>query len=299
MLVWLNGKFVDRDSATVSAFDAGIQHGIGLFETFAAHNGTVFRADAHAQRLVDSARILLLTESLKVEPLAHAVVHALERNGLERARLRLTVTGGNLGLLAARERRKVDPTVLVDVQPPTIYPDTFFTEGVMVTIAHGRLNPVSRMAGHKTLNYWPRIHALQEAAANKAGESLWFTVTNHLAGGSVSNVFLVKDGVVVTPFARGEDARDQAGPTVLPGITRAAILELCDGLGVETARRLLDVNDLLAADEVFLTNSSWGVLPVVAVEKETIGAGVVGDTTARLRESWLELVERETRATAL
>ena len=299
MLVWLNGKFVDRDSATVPAFDAGIQHGIGLFETFAAHNGTVFRADAHARRLVESARLLRMSESLRAEPLAEAVGHALERNGLEHARLRLTVTGGNLGLLAALKPTKVDPTVLIDVQPPTLYPDALFDEGAMVTIAHGRLNPISPMAGHKTLNYWPRIHALQEAAASKAGESLWFTVSNHLAGGSVSNVFLVTDGVVHTPFARGDDAQDPAGPTVLPGITRAAILELCDAIGCETTKRRLDINDLLAADEVFLTNSSWGVLPVVAVEKETIGSGAVGEVTTQLREAWLDLVARETGAAAL
>ena len=140
MFVWLNGQFVERDTATISAFDAGLQHGIGLIETFAAHNGAVFRAEAHARRLVESAKTLLLSDTLEADPLAEAVEHALRRNDLEDARLRLTVTGGNLGLLGARERRKVDPTVLIDVQPPTFYPDEFFENGVMVTIADGRLN---------------------------------------------------------------------------------------------------------------------------------------------------------------
>ncbi len=293
MLAWLNGKFVDRDSVTISAFDAGIQHGIGLFETFSAYNGTVFRAKAHTRRLVESARQLLLSESLRADPLANAVGQVVQRNGLQRARVRLTITGGNLGLPAARERGKVDPTVLIDAQPPTPYPPEFFEQGVMVVIADGRLNPMSPMGGHKTLNYWPRIHALQQAAAGKAGEALWFTVTNHLAGGSVSNVFLVKDDILVTPFARGEDP---AGSAVLPGITRAAILELCDAMGFETVKRSPDVNELLAADEVFLTNSSWGVLPVVAVEREAIGNGQVGDRTKQLREAWLDLVEKETSA---
>ena len=164
----------------------------------------------------------------------------------------------------------------------------------MVTIAEGRLNPTSPMAGHKTLNYWPRIHTLQHAAAAKAGEALWFTVTNHLAGGCVSNVFVVIDGVLALPFARGEEPGDAVGPAVLPGTTRAAILELCEGLGIETRRCTIDIDELLAADEVFLTNSSWGVLPVVAVEKKTIGSGVVGEMTARLRQAWLDLVEHET-----
>jgi branched-chain amino acid aminotransferase len=125
MLVWLNGKFVERDKATVAAFDAGLQHGIGLFETLAARHGTVFRAEAHMRRLVQSARALLLSESLRAEPLAEAVQLAVQRNGLDRARIRLTVTGGNLNVLATRGRSPhVDPTILVDVQPPTRSPAT-------------------------------------------------------------------------------------------------------------------------------------------------------------------------------
>jgi len=294
MLVWLNGQLVDRDTATVSAFDAGLQHGIGLFETMAARHATVFRCEAHVERLIDSARQLLLSDRLRVEPLARAVEQAVQRNGVEDARVRLTVTGGNLGLLAAREPRQVDPTVLIDVQPPTLYPDAFFEQGVMVTIAAGRLNTMVAGAGHKTLHYWPRIHALQHAAALKAGEAMWFTVRNHLAGGSVSNVFLIKDGSLLTPFARGEDDADPVAPAVLPGITRATILELCDGRGLDVERRPLTIDDLLGADEVFLTNSSWGVLPVVAVERQTIGDGAVGPVTTRLRDGWLDLVERET-----
>ena len=294
MQIWLNGKFLPRDAARISAFDAGIQHGVGLFETCIARNGTVFRAEAHTRRLVESAKKLLLSDTLRAEPLAEALQSAVEHNELDEARLRLTVTGGDLSLTAARRQHRVDPTILIDLQPPTEYPESFFADGVMVSIAEGRLNPTSPMAGHKTLNYWPRIHTLQHAAAAKAGEALWFTVTNHLAGGCVSNVFVAIDGVLALPFARGETPGDAVGPTVLPGTTRAAILELCEGLGIETRRCTLDIDQLLAADEVFVTNSSWGVLPVVAVEKKTIGGGAVGEMTLGLRKAWLDLVEHET-----
>jgi len=294
MQVWLNGKFIQRDAAQISAFDAGIQHGVGLFETCIARNGTVFRAEAHTRRLVESAKELLLSDTLRAEPLAKALQTAVEHNELDEARLRLTVTGGDLSLTAARRQHRVDPTVLIDLQPPTEYPEAFFADGVMVSIAEGRLNPTSPMAGHKTLNYWPRIHTLQHAAAAKAGEALWFTVTNHLACGCVSNVFVVIDGVLALPFARGEEPGDAVGPAVLPGTTRAAILELCEGLGIEVRRCTIDIDKLLSADEVFLTNSSWGVLPVVAVEKKTIGTGDVGEMTTQLRQAWLDLVEHET-----
>lgn len=294
MQIWLNGNFVERDAAVISAFDAGLQHGIGLFETCIARNGTVFRADAHARRLVESARTLLLSDTLRPEPLAEALQRAVDHNAVDDARLRLTVTGGDLGLTAVREQRRIDPTILIDVQPPTAYPAEFFESGVTVTIAEGRLNPTSPMAGHKTLNYWPRIRALQQAASKRAGEALWLTVSNHLASGSVSNVFLVRDETLHTPFARGEEEPGALPSPVLPGITRAAIIATADQMGIETKKHMLDIEDLLGADEVFLTNSSWGVLSVVGVEQKKIGEGTPGEITKRLRAAWLELVEKET-----
>jgi len=330
MLLWLNGQFVERDSATISVFDAGVQHGVGLFETMLARHGRVFRAAEHMRRLIGSARDLLLTDRLRADPLIEAIEHTLARNTLQDARVRLTITGGDLNVLQSRPRnaphqnsggdngerkqgagpersRGVDPTILIVAQPPTEYPETFFTQGVRVTIADGRENPLSAMAGHKTLNYWPRIRALQEAAVRQAGEALWFSVSNHLCGGCVSNVFLVKGGNLLTPIARGEEehigGREGAGGAraailpapVLPGVTREAVIQCAQGMGTAVTKRMLTIDDVLGADEVFLTNSSWGVLPVVGVEKETIAGGEVGEVTKSLREAWLATVERESK----
>lgn len=304
--VWLNGQFVSLEDAKVSAFDAGFQHGVGLFETMLARGGRVLHLDRHLNRLDDSARALRLTESLHLDPLREAVELTLAKNGQVDARVRLTLTGGDLNLLQREPgpvAGRAQPTILIHAQPPTKYPDEIFENGVMVTIAYGRLNPLDPFAGHKTLNYWPRLSALQEAARKGAGEAVWFTISNHLAGGSVSNIFIVQDGALLTPIARGEED-EVAGPgfaagggnggarlpsPVLPGITRAWLLGEADDLGMHTARRMLDINDLLSADEVFLTNSSWGVLPVVQVERETISQGEVGEATRRLRERWLSL----------
>lgn len=299
MLVWLNGTFIDRDQASVSVFDAGFQHGVGLFETMLARNGSIFRIEAHLDRLANSARELLLTQRLRIDPLADAVELTLKRNNLQQARVRLTLTGGNLNALEQTGKSQVDPTILIVAQPPTVYPKEFFENGVMVMIADGRENPLHPMAGYKTLNYWPRIRALQIAASKRAGEALWFTVSNHLASGCVSNVFLVKDGRLLTPIARGEEEKGALPAPVLPGITRAAIIELADDMDIEITRKMLDINDVLSADEVFLTNSSWGVLPVVAVEQSQIGIGHVGEITRRLRSAWLDLVEQETQAAKL
>jgi branched-subunit amino acid aminotransferase/4-amino-4-deoxychorismate lyase len=122
MDIWINGQFVPRDEARISVFDAGFQHGVGLFETLAARNGQVFRANQHMQRLADSARQLMLTERLRTRPLVEALQHCLDHNSVEDARLRLTLTGGDLNMLQATGESVVDPTIIIDTQPPTRTP---------------------------------------------------------------------------------------------------------------------------------------------------------------------------------
>lgn len=301
MDVWLNGSWCRREDARISAFDAGFQHGVGLFETMLARNGGVFRLADHLARLETSARELGLSERIRREPLAEAVLATLERSGRSEARIRLTLSGGDLNLLAPDGGgRTHDPTILIAAQPPTRYPEELFARGVRVVIADARVNPLDPTAGHKALWYWPRLSALQAAAAVGASEALWFSVTNHLACGCVSNAFVVREGRLLTPIARGEEPTGALRAPVLPGITRAAIIALAEEAGIAVERRMLTIDDVLGAEELFLTNSSWGVLPVVGVERAAIGSGVGSDgpgpITRRLRAAWLDLVERETAA---
>jgi branched-subunit amino acid aminotransferase/4-amino-4-deoxychorismate lyase len=295
MEVWLDGSFLARDDARISAFDAGIQHAVGLFETMHVRRGAVLRLEAHLERLHRSATELKLTETLRVEPLAEAVQRTVERNGLRDGRVRLTITGGDLNMLQQRGARSSHaPTMLIVAQPPTAYPRELFERGVRVVVADGRVNPLDRFASHKTLWYWPRLAALQAAGAAGASEALWFSVTNHLACGCVSNVFVRSGDRLLTPYARGEEASGALPAPVLPGITRSIVLELVErGLGERTGlpglrieRRMLTIDDVLGADEVFLTNCSWGVLPVVGVEQSTIGDGAPGRLATSLLEAW-------------
>jgi branched-chain amino acid aminotransferase len=331
--VFLNGQFVEPDHARVSAFDAGFQHGVGLFETMLGRveeggggRGEIVRLDEHLDRLIASARELGLGV-LRHAPLAEAVLRTLEHAALARARIRLTVSGGDLNLLgrpgagapsapsapsAPPGPKGIDPTILIVAQPATVYPPEMLERGVMVSIAELRINPLDALAGHKTLNYWGRLRELQAAAAKKAGEAIVLQVTNHLAGGCVSNLFLVKGGELLTPIARGEEAEvasvaaegedhgqaqgGQPAPRgiapgalpspVLPGITRGWVLEWAAERKIAAQRRMLTVDDLLGADEAFLTNSSWGVLPVVQVEQARIGGGEAGELTRAAQQAW-------------
>lgn len=323
--VFLNGEFVERDDARVSAFDAGLQHGVGLFETMLAiarpgAAARVIHGREHVERLASSARALGLSESIRAGVLEEAVARTAGKAFAEtpvqdRWRVRLTITGGDLNLLeqgraGAREAGRVDPTVLVVATPATRYPEEMFERGVSAVVADWRANPLDPFQGHKTLNYWPRLRELQAAASKRAGEALVFQVTNHLAGGCVSNAFVVKDGVLITPTARGEEAEAAEGAgtsgedlpaaprpgavmpsPVLPGIVRRWVMDWALAEGREVVRRLVTIDDVLSADEVFLTNSSWGVLPVVRMEREAIAGGEVGEASRALVEAWRTLVE--------
>ncbi|MEM1107463.1 MAG: aminotransferase class IV [Planctomycetota bacterium] len=289
---------VPADQANISVTDAGFQHAVGLFETFQVHQGQVFRLAQHLDRLAGSARELGLAEEFNTAPLAEAVEQTIAHNGLVRARMRLTLTAGTLSMLAAgvdgEPEIGVRRTLAIVPSEPTAYAPEYFTHGITAVIHGPAANPFDENAGHKTLNYWARLRSLRRAAAAGAGEAIWLNVTNHLASGAVSNILLVKDGRLFTPFARGEEVPEALRAPVLPGITRAAVIELAHQQGVEVVRKMLTVEDLLDSDEVMLTNSGWGVLPVTKVERKTIGSGQVGPLTNKLREGLTALFTGET-----
>jgi branched-chain amino acid aminotransferase len=314
MQAFLNGAFIELDAAHIAPLDAGFQHAVGLFETMlggvkesegGAGGGEpwVIGLDEHCERLAASAAALDLSPDLRAAALGDAVMATVARSGLARARVKLTVTGGDLNMLARGGAAKtVDPTILITTQPATVYPAAMLEAGVAVSLAETRANNFNPTEGHKTLNYWWRLRELQAAGRKGAAEALVFDITGHLAGGCVSNAFVVKDGGVFTPYAKGEEGFGVLGPTgepeqkkeggehlpspVLPGVTRAWVVDQLELKGARVERRMLTVDDVLAADELFLTNSSWGVLPVVQLEAREIGERKPGKVTASLVDAW-------------
>lgn len=299
MKTYLNGQILDESQAHISTQDAGFQHAVGLFETMFAHNGRVFRLDRHLARIKQSAAELGLSADMDTAPLADAVNQTLAENKLEQARLRLTVTAGTLSMLRSsdgEQAMQIRQTVCVQAQEPTAFAPGYFDQGVRVRLYGQGANPFDVTAGHKTLNYWARLRSLRQAAAGDCAEAIWLSVTNHLASGAVSNLFLVKDDELLTPIARGEEKPEALPAPVLPGITREAVIEAAELQGITVKKQMLTVEDLLEADEVFLTNSNWKVLPVVAVEQKDIADGKVGPITQLLRKAVLAMVDSETKA---
>ncbi len=293
--VFLNGEFRAATEARISAWDGGWLHGAGLFETMRAYRGRIFRLDAHLERLMASAQKLLTPLERPDLPLTSDLEALLRRNGLTDARVRLTVSAGSMldmGTTQAaggQDRPKLTACATaapLPAYPLPAYPGELYATGMNVCVSPYKVSPDDPIAGHKSTCYLPRLLALRHAQAKRCGEALWFTTGNLLAEGSISNVFIVRDGRLATP---------PVDTPLLPGITRAAVLELAPAVGVEVEQRSLTINDLLDADEVFLTNTIMELMPVCRVEKRDIGHGKPGPITQELRSAYRAVVEKECR----
>jgi branched-subunit amino acid aminotransferase/4-amino-4-deoxychorismate lyase len=329
--IFVNGEFVEAAEARISALDAGLQHGVGIFETMTARVGgvggqgesqgvdearvvervRVVHLDEHMRSLQEASRELGLLSQLRLGALGEAIVRTCARAAMRmnagdtKLRVRVTLTGGDLNLLSRGSAEEAQPTLIIVAQRATAYPSELFEKGARVVIGDLKINPLNPSEGYKTLAYWPRLRELQRAAAKGADEALIFQVTNFVAGGCVSNVVLVKDDVVLTPISRGEEEASQgdggeldeparARRGVLPspvraGVTRKFVLDCARGEGRSVVARMLAIADVLDADEVMLTNSSWGVLPVTQVEGKRIGDGNVGKVSRAMMQAWNEL----------
>jgi branched-chain amino acid aminotransferase len=294
---WINGNFVDDASASVSIRDTGLLHAAGVFTTMRSYGGRVFRVAEHLQRLRDSCDALSIPLQFKNEQLTQAADELLERNDLKSARLRLTITRGQASQDPLHGLR-LEPAVILTAAELEPYPTEYYQRGMTVIVVdQQKLNPYDIQSGHKTLNYFSRLAALRDANQRSAGEALWFNVHNYLQSGSISNVFVVKAGKVLTPPTNHDlrdktlaDAMPYPKAAVLPGITRAIVLELAASAGLSTHFAAITINDLLDADEVFLTNSIMGIMPVCRIERRAIGNDKPGPITLQLSQRYASLV---------
>jgi branched-subunit amino acid aminotransferase/4-amino-4-deoxychorismate lyase len=287
-IVYLNGELMSADRAAVSVFNGGWLHGAGLFETMRAEHRRVFRLERHLQRLRASANRLLAPIPVGALPDAESVNRLLAKNELSNARIRLTVTAGDVRLETKPPNGGEDGaqplTVCMTAAPLATQQSEVARRGLAVLITRFRQSPDDPLAGHKTVNYLPRLIALNEARQAGCDEALWFNPANSLAEGSISNVFTVTRGTLITP---------PLNTPVLPGIARGIILEECLAVGLTTCERAIAIDELLEADEVFLTNVIRGVTPVCRIERRVIGSGRPGPVTLELQENYRRLVREE------
>ena len=278
--VFLNNQLIDIDKACISVSDSGFLYGAGLFETMRSHNGVVFALTDHLDRLFTTAQILSINNPYEREYIAEAINKVLVANKLTDARLRLTLTNGPMA--ESEEQRK--STLLVTATKFQPYPPEYYKKGVLVVLCPFKQNPIDPASGRKTTSYFSRMIALNLAHQKRAAESIWFTLDNRLAEGCISNVFLVKDSVLYTP---------PINTPVLPGVARKTVCMLALQNSIKLTEKDLTIDDLLGADEIFLTNVIMQVMPITKVENHTVGDGRVGDVTKKLQKNFDQLVKSE------
>jgi branched-chain amino acid aminotransferase len=278
--VFLNNKLIEIKKASISVTDSGFLYGAGLFETMRSHNGVVFALNDHLDRLFTSADVLSINNPYDSEYITKAITDLLSANKLTDARLRLTLTNGPM--TESEEQRK--STLLITAAKFRSYPPEYYNTGVLVVLCPFKQNPIDPASGRKTTSYFTRMIALSLAHQKKAAEAIWFTLDNRLAEGCISNVFLVKDSELYTP---------PVNTPVLPGVARKTVCRLALQNSIKLTEKDLTIDDVLSADEIFMTNVIMQVMPITKVEKHTVGDSRVGPVTKKLHKSFEELVKKE------
>jgi branched-chain amino acid aminotransferase len=279
-VLWVNGERQPPEAAHVSALDRGLTLADGLFETMRVRHGTVFRLDRHLARL---RRGLDVLEIPAPPGLRDRVLEAVRVAGEAEASVRITVTRG-VGAGGVAPSTPGCPTTIIALNHLPVVPAAVYERGLTAHVASGRRNEHAVTSGLKTLAYTEAVAALLEAQHAGADEALFLDTASHCSEASASNLFMWTSGALVTP---------PISCGALPGITRATVVELAAGLDLPIQERAFSLDELLAADEAFLTSSLRGLAPLVRVSGHPIGGGTPGRLSRRLMDAYATVVEQE------
>jgi branched-chain amino acid aminotransferase len=273
-LIYIDGNYYLKKDAKISVFDHGLLYGDGVFEGIRVYDGYVFKLDEHITRLYESANSIELNIALSKEEFKGAIIETLRKNSLKDAYLRVIVTRGfgDLGLNPVN-CPKSTIIIIADYLAPLF-------EGVDATaiIASTRRNSLTAINPMiKSLNYLNNVLARIEANRAHANEAIMLNQNGTIAEGTGDNVFIVKNGRLITPPAI-------AG--ALEGVTRKIIMVLAKEEGIDVSEREITVHELYNADEAFLTGTAAEVAPLVEINNKKIGNGKRGSVTTLLIEKF-------------
>ena len=263
MIYYIDGEFVPAEKAVIPVDDLAILRGIGVFDLLRTYDGKPYFLDAHIDRLERSAREIDLTLPWSHDEIATLVKQTLAKNDIPEANIRIVVTGGSSKDFMTPSGT---PRLLVLVSPVPKLPAAWYTQGVKI-ISWEVERPIP---GAKSIDYISASLALKKAAAEGAIEALYIDRNGLALECTTSNIFAFVGDKLTTP-----------GRGILSGVTRKVVLELAQGL-FPVDMRDISRAELLAADEVFITGTSKGLVPVVQVDDGTIADGRPGQRTRQL-----------------
>lgn len=274
-VVFVNGQVVPGEQARVSVFDHGFLYGEGVYETLRTYGRRPFLMDRHLARLRQSARLMALDVPYSDDELTkHVATTIAALTGDEEAYIRILITRGEGELsysLAACER----PTLVIIVKPLAVPRAEVLTDGIPIALVGIRRNhPDALNPMIKSNNLLNNALAMQEAYRRGAEEALMLNQAGEISECSQSNIFLVRNGAVLTPPL-------SAG--LLPGITREVVLGLVADLGLPGGEARLTPADAATADEAFITGTTREITPVAKIDGRPVAGGRPGPITRRLQ----------------
>ena len=274
--MYIDGRFVPESEARVSVFDHGFLYGDGVFEGVRVYKGVVFKLREHIDRLYDSAKAIMLKIPLSKEEMIKAVLETLKRNNLRDAYIRLIVTRG-VGDLGIDPRKCSKPSVIIITREMKPLLGRKSVSLIISSVRRDNVDATSHQA--KSLNYLNSILAKLEAIKAGADDAILLDNRGFVSEASAANLFLVKNGVIITP-------PQTAG--ILPGITRGKVMELAESLGFRVEEREITPMELFTADEVFLTGTAAEIVPVAEIAGRKLPEAP-GKVTKRLMEAFEKL----------
>ena len=284
--IYIDGKFFSKSQAKISVYDHGLLYGDGVFEGIRAYDSVVFKLKEHIKRLYESAHTIMLQVPMTQEQMIEAVLTTLRKNKLQDSYIRLIVTRG-VGDLGLDPRKCPKATIIIIAHPMiALHSKEQKEKGITAMVTWVKRDPVDSTSHEvKSLNYLNSILAKIESNVVGVDEAICLDKTGFVCEGVAENVFIIKDGQVITP---------PTSTGALPGITRRAVMELAEKLGYLVVERNVTPSELFTADEVFLTGTAAEITPVREVNRRAIGDGRIGPVTKKLLLEFSKMVRDPT-----
>ncbi len=283
MWIYLNDRFVEEKDAHVSVFDHGFLYGDGVYETLRVYQERVFLLERHLERLRQSCERIGLDLPMKDEEWLPILGELLERNGFDDAGLRITVTRGE-GEIGIDPRLCAHPTIVVMAKSVVMYTEQQREQGVRLHLASVKRNSEFAQSPQiKAISFLNNILAKQEAIRVGADDALMLNLDDIVAESTTSNIFFVKNERLFTPAV-------ECG--ILKGITRDVVLKLAIEQGLSVEEGFYTTEQLLQADECFITNTGIEIMAVSMIGDCQIGQGRRGLLTTNLQKAFLDNLNR-------
>ena len=280
--IWIDGQFVESTEASVSVFDHGLLYGDGCFEGIRIYNGRILKLRSHIVRMFESAAAIRLQPGYSIDEIEEVVRETVKINNQKDGYIRLVFTRGK-GTLGLNPFLCPDATVFVIVEKIKLYPEEMYDDGMSIIVAKRPRVPAECLDPKvKSLNYLNNIRAKIEAIDAGVLEALMLNQNGDVAECTGDNIFIIKDGEIITPPT-------SAG--ILHGITRRLVIEeIAPALEYTIQEKTIKLDEVYGADEVFLTGTAAEVIGVSHIGDRVIGTGKVGTITHVIQDQFRKMI---------